>query len=100
MTAKEQEVCRLQQELQQCRAALSGACLAASAGASASELGCAGLGHQLFGSQPPTILARRLALDCALELCKDGACRVMAYSEYLTLMVVSYAGTNAHLTGE
>lgn len=99
MTAKEQEVCRLQQELQQCRAALSGACLAASAGASASELGCAGLGHQLFGSQPPTILARRLALDCALELCKDGACRVMAYSEYLTLMVVSYAGTNAHLTG-
>ena len=76
LTAKEQDIIRLQQELQQCRAALSGACLAAS-------------GHQ--GSELP--------LDVSLELCKEGSCRVMSYSEYLTLFVMSYAGTNSQLTG-
>ena len=96
MTAKEQDIIRLQQELQQCRAALSGACLAASG--QGAELPLAGAGP-LFGSQPPGILGRRLVLDSTLELCKDGSCRVMAYSEYLTLLIVSYAGTNAHLTG-
>lgn len=96
LNAKEQDIIRLQQELQQCRAALSGACLAASG--QGAELPLAGAGP-LFGSQPPGILARRLVLDSSLELCKEGQCRVMSYSEYLTLLVVSYAGTNQHLTG-
>nr|CAH0109337.1 unnamed protein product [Daphnia galeata] len=95
-TAKEQDILRLQQELQQCRAALSGACLAASG--QGAELPLAGAGP-LFGSQPPGILGRRLVLDSTLELCKEGQCRVMSYSEHLTLLVVSYAGTNSHLTG-
>lgn len=96
MTAKEQDILRLQHELQQCRAALSGACLAASG--QGAELPLAGAGP-LFGSQPPGILGRRLVLDSTLELCKEGQCRVMSYSEHLTLLVVSYAGTNSHLTG-
>lgn len=96
LTSKEQDIARLQQELQQCRAALSGACLAASG--QGAELPLAGAGP-LFGSQPPGILGRRLVLECSLELCKEGACRVMSYSEYLTLFVISYAGTNSHLTG-
>lgn len=96
LTAKEQDIIRLQQELQQCRAALSGACLAASG--QGAELPLAGAGP-LFGSQPPGILGRRLVLDSTLELCKDGQCRVMSYSEYLTLLIVSYAGNNAHLVG-
>ena len=96
LTAKEQDIIRLQQELQQCRAALSGACLAAS-GHQGSELPLAG--GPLFGSQPPGILGRRLTLDVSLELCKEGSCRVMSYSEYLTLFVMSYAGTNSQLTG-
>lgn len=96
LTAKEQDIIRLQQELQQCRAALSGACLAASG--QGAELPLAGAGP-LFGSQPPGILGRKLVLDFSLELCKEGQCRVMSYSEYLTLLVVSYAGTNSHLTG-
>ena len=96
LTAKEQDILRLQQELQQCRAALSGACLAASG--QGAELPLAGAGP-LFGSQPPGILGRRLVLDSTLELCKEGQCRVMSFSEHLTLLVVSYAGTNSHLTG-
>jgi len=96
LTSKEQDIIRLQQELQQCRAALSGACLAASG--QGAELPLPGAGP-LFGSQPPGILGRRLVLESLLELCKEGSCRVMSYSEYLTLLVVSYAGTNSHLTG-
>lgn len=96
LTSKEQDMIRLQQELQQCRAALSGACLAASG--QGAELPLAGAGPY-FGSQPPGILASRLGIEALLELCKEGSCRVMSYSEYLTLLVVSYAGTNSHLTG-